>query len=1322
VALVTLCALVCTGISHAQGVNTATLAGTVLDPSGAAVKGARVTVTNAATGATRTAVSDDSGRYNLIGLPPGQYKMSVDGGANFAVYENPSLTLTVGENASFDPPLVLKGRLQSIVVTSETSPIETTKTEVSDTITQRRIDNLPINGRNYINFTLTNSKTTRDVSPTIGPAPNSGLNVGGARARSNLVSVDGADAGDNSINGIRSTISQEGVQEFQLILSNYNAEYGRATGGVINIVTKGGGNEFHGNAFGYFRNKAFQARNPFSGEVDSNGVLRPTKQGYTRTQSGLTFGGPLKKDKTFYFFSYEYTQREETGFSNIGANNFDMQPVTLPTPIGPKTFQLTRPQASAVNALINSGSPALAQLGVKYGIFMGSASSVALNRTDLGLVAAGFTGGALPPSPQGAAQFPIPVACPAGQPANNGATCSMFGVYVAPLPASFVGLTDIRGNYPVAEKTSLWSARIDHHWNNRNNSFLRVGVSPSLVTGLPSTSQNQVFGQNSGSRAGYNQSRDLNFTFQHDTIVSDTAFNQFRMQIARRGLHFGFSQLPGGDQIGVNIPGTAYFGREPYSPVNRIERRFEFTDNVSLVRGKHTFKMGADANVIQLRSSKKQIFELDFGGDVNFGGIPADSFRFPDCVNPATGTSHTGTCAPGEIPLNLPGTTPLQSYGLGIPSTYIQGIGNSNQPFDNLPFGFFWQDNWRVNRHLTFNYGVRYDVEISPLFSPFPGINVAAEKALGVIEGIPRDYNNVAPRFGVAWDPAGNGKTVIRAGYGIFYDHPLLAVAFDSATADGGRSTQLLSGGTTPSACGLLPFPAGPPPPPGYCGGGADSPGNLNGSSIFQGVLNANSIYLAIPTSFTLGYKPDQQRFDPFATGSLFANQNFVKVGFPLGVLPFTLPVGKNFVYGYAHQANLTIERQIAGSWKFSLGYQWTRGLHLNRPQDVNSTDPVLLTQNYANCLAAGITTCTSSPLGVSVPSTPRAPTANTCGYGPVPGAGGLLGVLGGCPAALSSFNGAFVSTPAAFNFFRPSGPNPSFGGLPAYAGLVRLAQAAGYPQGFGVPVAFNSVDAQLSNGNSWYNALTFDVSKRFSKGFEMLSSYTWSHSIDDSTDLQSPLEPQDSRFPNLERSNSVNDQRHRWVTSAVFQSPSSKSGESFFKHFIADFTVSPIIEFSSGRPFNIITAKDTRLDLGASQARPSILASGTGTTSKYIPGVTFGVADVCLDNSGKPFAVPQIPGFPIISPPAGCNGSLGRNRFTSPNFFQWDLRVSRRIPLGERFKLDLIADSFNLFNRTNIAAVNQLCDPSAGATCSAGQPTASYDARQFQFALKLAW
>ena len=1328
VALLLLCLFVCAGMAHAQGVNTATLSGTVLDPSGAGVKGAKVVVINAATGAGRTSVSDDTGRYNLVGLPPGQYKMGVDGGANFALYENPSLTLTVGEDATFDPQLVLKGQTQSIMVTTETSPIETTKTEVSDTVTQRRIDNLPINGRNYINFTLTNSKTTRDVSPTIGPAPNSGLNVGGARARSNMVSVDGADAGDNSINGIRSTISQEGVQEFQLILSNYNAEYGRATGGVINIVTKGGGNDFHGNAFGFFRNKAFQARNAFSGEVDANGVLQPTKQGYTRTQSGLTFGGPLKKDKTFYFFSYEYTQREETGFSSIGVNNFGLTKGFVPcirnpangsqVPVSLTPGQLGFYQAALTQASggeVSCGNAVAAQLEQAVAL-TAAGTNVAVNgdiNVNFDQTPTALTSVLGYPSIAGLLDskiFPIPVACPLGTQVNK-VVCLPVGPGVpagigtgfVELPGSYVGLNSLRGNYPVMEKTSLWSARIDHHWNNRNNSFLRVGVSPSLATGLPSTSQNQVFGQNSGSRAGLSQSRDLNFTFQHDTIVSDTAFNEFRMQIARRGLHFGFSQLPGGDQIAVNIPGFGYFGREPYSPVNRIERRFEFTDNVSLVRGKHTFKMGGDGNVIQLRSSKKQIFELDFGGDVNFGGL-----------------SLFGS--------SVPGTTGLQSYGLGVPISYIQGIGNSNQPFDNLPFGFFWQDNWRFNRHLTFNYGVRYDVEITPLFKPFPGINAAAEQAVGVIEGIPRDYNNVAPRFGLAWDPAGNGKTVIRAGYGIFYDHPLLATAFDSATADGGRSTQLLSTGGRASACGLLPAPA-----PAVCGSGLDSPVNLNGSSIFQGALNANSIYPAFPAALTLGYNANQQRFDPFAAGSLFANQNYLATGFPLPILPFTLPVGKNFVYGYAHQANLTIERQIAGSWKFSLGYQWTRGLHLNRPQDVNSTDPKLLDVNALNAAASGLSV--GNPLTVVVPSNSAAFSCLQTGaassvFVMIPG------VLGqGHPGSTncSSPSIGFIGTPAFFNFFRPSGPNPSFAaaipgipagavpipcfssGIPAgYAGEVALAKCAGYPGGFGVPVAFNSVDAQLSNGNSWYNALTFDLSKRFSKGFEVFSSYTWSHSIDDSTDLQSPLEPQDSRFPNLERSNSVNDQRHRWVTSAVFQSGSSKSGDTFLKHFIADFSVSPIIEFSSGRPFNVITGTDTRLDLGASQARPSV---GGGTTSPFIPGTTFGVANVCLDNSGQPFSVPG-----ITTLGAGCNGSLGRNRFTTPNFFQWDLRVSKRIPLGERLRLDLIADSFNLFNRTNVAAVNQLCDPSAGATCSAGQPTAAYDARQFQFALKVSW
>src|SRR5712671_1749127 len=562
VCAIVLCVLVLSvAVNAAAQVNTATLSGAVTDPQGLAVRGAQVTVTSATTGAQRTIVADEDGRYIFIGLPPGQYKMTVRAGSNFSVFQNDSVVVTVGEDATLNPRLSLTGMTETVTVTGETAAIETSKTEVSQ---------------------------------TIGPAPNSGLNINGARARSNMVSVDGADAVDNSVNGIRATVSQEAVQEFQLILSNYNAEYGRATGGVINIVTKSGSNEIHGDIFGYFRNKSFQSRNPFSGQVNpATGILDPVKQAYTRTQSGFTVGGPLKKDKTFYFLSYEYTQRQESGFSSIGLGNYGLTvgsvpciPVPLSLTAGPTGqlafYQGALGQLTGNGALCNNPNPAIqAQIkGVEQAaVITGASSNVALNG-DLNKNADGTT---VPlsqvmgiPSALGSHFFPVPVTCPLGQQVNSvicvpSATAPPgVGSGLVPLPASFVGINSVRGNYPISEKTSLWSARLDQRWNNHNNSFLRVGVSPSLITGQPSTSQNQVFGQNAGSRTGLTQSRDFNLTAQHDTIISDRDFNEARFQYARRGLHFGFSQLPGGSNIGVNIPGVAYFCREPYSTVDCI--------------------------------------------------------------------------------------------------------------------------------------------------------------------------------------------------------------------------------------------------------------------------------------------------------------------------------------------------------------------------------------------------------------------------------------------------------------------------------------------------------------------------------------------------------------------------------------------------------------------------------------------------------------------------------------------------------------------------------------------------------------------------------
>src|SRR5208283_2482790 len=281
---------------------------------------ATVTVRDVAKGLERAGTSDGQGGYSVRQLAPGTYSVTVDA-SGFAKAEATGVSITVGEMAELPIALTVAGGKEIVEVNAQADIVETSRSSTTDTIGERRIDNLPINGRNYIQFTLTDSQVQRDSAPQLGAAPTSGLNMSGQRARSNLVNVDGADATDNSTNGVRSTVSQEDVQEFQIISNSYAAEYGRAAGGVVNIITRSGSNDFHGDAFGYLRNRDFQAVNPFAVCLTPPCPNPP----YTRVQAGTAFGGPIKKDKTYYYFSYEVTRRHETGFSSIGQNNFGQQ-------------------------------------------------------------------------------------------------------------------------------------------------------------------------------------------------------------------------------------------------------------------------------------------------------------------------------------------------------------------------------------------------------------------------------------------------------------------------------------------------------------------------------------------------------------------------------------------------------------------------------------------------------------------------------------------------------------------------------------------------------------------------------------------------------------------------------------------------------------------------------------------------------------------------------------------------------------------------------------------------------------------------------------
>ena len=1214
--------------------NAADLTGTVTDPNGAVVAGATVTARNPATGLSRDATTNDEGFFQLIALPPGDYEVTVQA-ATFKKTVISPVKLTVGQSASLPVQLEIGGQDVVVTVSGESVPlVETARTSVSNTIAQERIENLPINERSATGFALTISTVGRDNGRPVGPAPTSGLNIGGQRGRSTQVNVDGADFTDNSVNAARSTVSQEAVQEYQVTTNSYLPEFGRATGGIVNVVTKSGTNQFTGNVFGFIRHKSIQARNAFAPVIDGDPDKKPP---YTRVQYGFTFGGPLVRDRTFFFYSFEQRRRQESGFFTgdiIGrdASGAATSSITIGAPFLPVAQTFTNLTPGQVS-YIQSNLPTNPSIALAYAYFASVGGQTALNG---GSSLVNFLPGIGVPQGSLIGQRFLLSGAPVPLTRND------EGQFVA-----FRPLAQLARIFPISEATTYNSLRLDHLITNNNQLSLRLGYNPSRISGIQDESQNQTLGQNDYSRTGIQDLEDISFSASLASVLPRNMINEAFFSFGRRDATFD-SQVP---SVAHQIAGTGFIGSNPFSPVDRVETRFQIRDNITIPTGDHLIKFGGDFNWINVNAS----FELNFPALFNFGQQSCGSL-ITGCTGPAF--------------------TPVQSYGLGFPSVFIQGFGNPNSAIRNRPIAFFAQDTWKMFKNFTLNYGIRYDVELTDEFEPtsfrdpLTGITLSAQDiqtaqdALNVTQGFPRDTNNWAPRLGFAWDVTGDSKTVVRGAIGMFYDHPLLAVAFNSDIGDGSQqqqSTLLPIGGPSPTAL-------------------------FNAFQVFHGtVIPGVTPGVAASAQYLRGF----QRFDP---------STFTGFG---PILPFTLHVSKDFEYPYAIQGNLGIERQIGSDMAVSANYITVNARHLAHPQDVNIVQTDLLVENFRRFTANNPVACGPTPC----PATGRRPANLTeAAFFSLPTTSNPLYtvVIPGL-IAVNNTTGQRIVSPIAANFFRVLGPNYFFvssvtGGAVNKATFDALL--AGTLRTPGPINPYADVNAQMSDGNSSYNALNLEVRKRFSTSIQFLASYTWSHSIDDSSDLQTLLKPQDNTNFRAERSDSLFDQRHRFVFSGVIQSPDGwRASDGGFKRFLADFTVAPIIEFSSGRPFNILAVGDANGDFQSTNERPSVLPDGS----------------LCANLVDCP---PGFSTFPV-------SGNLGRNMGITHNYFSVDMRLTRKIRFTERVNLDLIGEVFNLFNRFNEAAanpfyqvVNAFGERKGGKYFS--EPTSAFDPRQFQFGFKL--
>ena len=795
---------------------TGTVRGQVLDPQGAAIPNASVVVTNPATGTVRTVTSTADGSYQVPQLNPGTYRIEVNV-TGFDKLTAQDVTLTVGQTVTYDAHLTVGGSNTIVEVSTAALLIDQTQTQQANTIDQRQQINLPNLSRNFAQqlFTLpgvvdSNAASLQD--PNVGTGyQSSGASFGGGNGRGNLFTIDGGENDFGSGAPRVAHIPQDSVQEFQVNRNAFGAEFGFTLGSAINVITKSGTNKFHGSAFGYFHDETTDAVNYFNSFGPTAGT-RPFEQSAI---FGGSVGGFLKKDKLFFFASYERQKLD----SNITTN------------------LLGTAEAQGLNAQTNGFNGATCPAPVTQKCYL----------AQLTAVGAGAIASAI---------------APALTPVNN----PQFVNLVAPDSGTFDGnaLGAVQAAPGQNGRYNNFVARLDYQPNQKNSYSLRLGYQHE---------QNEVTGAGGVPRftSVIQQLRDQTFTANWNRIFSPDLVNTVRVQVVPHNA--STNNTPhGGAEFDFGSLGTV--GTIFDIPYNQSQNQYQFDDDLSLTKGSHNLKFGGSFRPVQLNIYQAFLFNGDFqfqDGAVRlydlFAGTPA-AITALNSINAAFG-----------YPVGGPPSTNLsaaQLYSVGLPIVLEQGAGNGNYQATEKPLGLYAQDSWKITHNLTLNYGGRFDYDPTP--NNYPSTFFGS------------------PRVGLAWDPFGDGKTVVRAGGGLFTAPVLFIVPFTSTVLDG-TANHIFATVTT----------------------AANSAPQLEGA-------------LGIEKSEATAANPN-----PALTVAQLATVgiNVIPTG-PTKTGGAFFSVDPNFKQQYSIQGSASVAQELAPNLSFELGYIYYAGVHIQQIQEAN--------------------------------------------------------------------------------------------------------------------------------------------------------------------------------------------------------------------------------------------------------------------------------------------------------------------------------------------------------------------------------------------------